>query len=219
MRNNPNTDEQELTRDGIGGLYRAVLTQDGRAIVGEASPPFLMTSDGGLDITQGPSGQLYTAKYKGGKVRFLKAQEPSTDELTLNSVFPRRGHVAGGTTLHLFGENFNTHGIPSIVVGDKICLLASLGVSKATCILPEGFGRKNITMSAGNQTSILVAGYRFITGVQVKSNTPSTMPSSDPSTEGTSVDTVRFGSKSIKQKGFSPNRSLRTHSPQQDHLK
>lgn len=180
-----------LTCGGTGGLYRAILTPNGRAIVHEANPPFLMTSDGGLDITQGPSGQLYTAKYKGGKIRFLKAQEPSTNLLTLKSVFPRRGHVDGGTTLHVFGENLDKHGIPSIFVGSKSCKLASLGISRATCIIPEGNGRQNVTISVGNKTSVLIDGYRYITGAYVTSDAPSTIPSKSPSTEQPSESMVR----------------------------
>jgi Malectin domain/IPT/TIG domain len=162
-------------------LYRAILSSDGRAVLPEANPPFLMTSDGGLDVTQGPSGELYTAKYKGGKVRVLMPIEPSSDALSLKSVFPRRGHVSGGTTLHVYGKNFDLYGVPLVQVGDAICSLASLSPSRATCILPPGSGRVDVSMFAGNATSVLEAGYRFITGAPISTESPLQAPSTNPS--------------------------------------
>jgi hypothetical protein len=142
-----------------------------------------MTVDGGLDVTQGPSGELYTAKHKAGKLRVLVPIEPPSDALSLISVFPRRGHISGGTTLRVYGKNFDLYGVPVVQVGDAICSIASLGPSHATCILPPGSGRADVSMFAGNQTSVLLAGYRYITGSPPVAIEPSTQaPSSNHST-------------------------------------
>ena len=164
-------------------LYRVLLTHDGTEAPYE---PFILHNNGGLDVTLSPDGKLFTCKYKGGKVRYIAPNEPASEALVVKSVFPRRGGQAGGTTISIYGENFDS-GTPSVAVGGSPCPVLTVGAKKITCTLPGGSGTADILVTSGNETGTFSSGYRYITGVK-KTQAPFSSPSSEPSVATSSQD-------------------------------
>jgi len=157
-------------------LYRVILTPDGTEVPYE---PFILHNDGGLDVTLSPDGKLFTCKYKGGKVRYIAPNEPASESLVVKSVYPRRGGQAGGTTISIYGENFD-NATPSVAVGGSPCPVLTVGAKKITCTLPGGSGTADILVTSGNETGTFSSGYRYISGVK-KTQAPFSSPSAEPS--------------------------------------
>lgn len=153
-----------------GALYHVKLSSDGRgALFRDSFAPKLVSSgDGGLDVVQGPDGSLFVAKNDAGSVIFHKPNEPPASLLKVLSVFPRRGHIDGGTPLHIYGQKFGSSlGNLSVTVGGLGCPIVSAKNNKITCVLPAGLGKADVmvTNSQSLESDTLMQGYRFITGV------------------------------------------------------
>jgi len=150
-----------------GGTFRVILTRDGKGVIPEANPPLPLVGDKGLDITQAPSGEIIEARYEAGKVWFHRPIEAETNALVLKSVFPRRGGRAGGSSLHLFGRNFDK-GTPTVTVGGSDCpVVVAKSLTKydrIECTLPGGSGTVDITVTINGETAIFQKGYRYISG-------------------------------------------------------
>jgi len=157
----------------LGGLYRYVLARDGKGIV--KAPIVEMIPDEGLHVRQGPDGTLYTANFK---QRAVRAFEPvdSTEGLRIMSVFPRRGNVAGGSILHIYGKGLWA-GIfaellnlfaSEVKVGGRVCQVIWRFDNKISCILPGGTaGAVDVEVRIGlwsPSTTTFEAGFRYITG-------------------------------------------------------
>jgi len=148
-----------------GGLYRVQLTSDGRSVVNKNAT--LLDENGGLSLTQGPDGTLFVAKNDDGKVIFLSPKYSTSDDLKIKSVFPRRGPEAGGSLLRIFGDNLNEFGNPTVTVGGNRCpVLGRNRDSNFRCRLPKGTGTVDIVVTAGEQSSTFVGGYRYISGTE-----------------------------------------------------
>lgn len=198
-----------LTKELSGGLFRVILNNDGSALHHHAPTPFEISEDGGLDIVQGPSGFLYTVKYKGGKIRFLKPiEEPSVD-MAIKSVFPRRGSQNGGSVLRIYGDNLGS--ATSVRVGNEPCPLLVASIFKIECILLGGNGTVDITVSGSNQTATFRNGYRFISGTEIaqaslapsatiESSSPSAVPVTSRPKGGKVVARVNCGGMSLIDK-------------------
>ena len=151
-----------------GEIYRAVLTPDGRGVRAEANPPVMLSTDGGLDLVQGPSGTVYIAKYKSDKIRYLEPKKNASNDLIVKSVFPRRGSHAGGSLLRVYGENFDMYEAPTVLVGGSNCTVQAFISTKIECTLPGGpAGTVDIVVASANATDTFSAGYRYITGMPV----------------------------------------------------
>jgi IPT/TIG domain/Glucose / Sorbosone dehydrogenase len=148
-----------------GALFRVVLTPNGTAVIPESNPPSILHADGGLDVTQGPNGNLYTARYILPQVRVLSPSEPNSTELAIKSVYPRRGGVAGGNLLYIYGKNLTAVGSPTVTVGGAKCKLSSVTAEKIACSLPGGSGTVDVVVKSGTSVSIFSKGYRYITGM------------------------------------------------------
>jgi Malectin domain/IPT/TIG domain len=111
------------------------------------------------------TGTIYSAKYIAGTIRYLIPLEPTSLTLVVKSVFPRRGGEAGGTSLSIFGERFDSSGSPTVSVGGRECRVLSFTSSKITCTLPAGSGTVDIAVTTGVESATFLAGYRYITGL------------------------------------------------------
>lgn len=119
-------------------------------------------------MTQGPDGSLFVAKNDEGSVIYHKPNEAVAPLLKVLSVFPRRGHLDGGTTLTIYGQKFSSNtGDLSVTVGGLGCPIISASTEKIKCTLPAGLGKADVmvTNSQSLQSDTLMEGYRYITGM------------------------------------------------------
>jgi glucose/arabinose dehydrogenase len=149
-----------------GKLYRLALDASGENVV---FGPTTLLESGGLDVIQAPDGTLVVAQLGTNKIIYHKPVDPPASSVALKSVFPRRGHIKGGTLLQLFGEKLTGTGNPTTVkVGGKLCPLVSSSATKLVCTLPPGTGLVNVTVSYWSSSSTLTNAYRYILGEQPK---------------------------------------------------
>lgn len=153
-----------------GGAYRVILTPDGKGVMPQSDPALLLVDGQGLDITQAPSGEMIEVRYGKARIWYHRPKETTTNALVVNSVFPRRGGEAGGSSLHIFGRNFDKNGAsPTVTVGGKDCPVVVVKAPLANydrieCTLPGGTGTVDIVVALGGETSIFQKGYRYIRG-------------------------------------------------------
>jgi IPT/TIG domain/Galactose oxidase, central domain len=171
------------------GLYRVILSADGTAVNQASVPAIFMTGDDGLTVTQAPNGNLIDGRFPLSQCYYFQPIEPTPTALAIKSVWPRRGGLAGGTTLNIFGVMFS--GTPTVTVGGNLCTKAVLiSSTRITCTLPMGtLGLANIIVTSGGETDTFAKGYRYIKGypevaatsAPTVSNSPSASPSQAPS--------------------------------------
>jgi Malectin domain/Glucose / Sorbosone dehydrogenase/IPT/TIG domain len=161
-----------------GGLYRTILSADGRSVLPESIPPVLITGEGALDITQGPDGTIVDTRYLAQSVFYYKPFEFFVSNVpTILSVFPRRGSVNGGTILTLYGYNLWTGSSNTkILMGNNECILGTTSFAptsnKLQCIIPPHDNLNDhttvdivaIVTTFPNNNATLQRGYRYIVG-------------------------------------------------------
>jgi len=147
-----------------GSLYRIILSPDGRSVVPASDPAIKIGGADSLSIVQAPDGTIISANYKMNNLFYYEPVEAATSQMSIKSVFPRRGALAGGSTLSIYGVNFS--GTPTVTVGGKQCSNVSRKSStKITCTLPLGSkGAADVTVTIGTSTSTMAKGYRYILG-------------------------------------------------------
>jgi hypothetical protein len=146
------------------GLFRIILSPDGNSVQPSSNPAISLGGDNGLAVTQAPNGNLIDARYSASECYVFIPNESASSVLSVKSVFPRRGGLAGGTTLNIFGVNFS--GSPTVTVGGNPCSdVVLLSSTKIQCRLSAGtVGAKDVVVSIGANSYTFVSGYRFITG-------------------------------------------------------
>ena len=146
-------------------MFRVILRPDGQSVIPQSNPPIGLVGKKGLGVTQAPDGSLVQVQYSVAELWAFIPSEAPTDEVRINSVWPRRGPEAGGSTLTIYGKNLQQAGASTTVtVGSSNCPVLSSTGSKVQCTLPGGSGRLDITIAVGTSTYTFVKGYRFITG-------------------------------------------------------
>jgi IPT/TIG domain/Glucose / Sorbosone dehydrogenase len=147
-----------------GDLYRVILSEDGESVKSISNPALPLAGSVGLAVTQAPDGSLIDARYVNNECFVYKPQEIESDELDITSVFPRRGGVAGGSTLAIFGANFM--GTPQVTVGGNPCANVTIvSQTKIQCVLPIGnIGAQDVTVTIGSTKDTFAKGYRYILG-------------------------------------------------------
>jgi IPT/TIG domain len=145
-----------------GGLKRVILTSDGLGVIPESDPALPVVGDGGLSVTQAPDGTLIEVRYPQNTVFYNKPSEATTTALKVNSVFPRRGGLAGGTKLSVYGVNFSANS--TVKVGSSNCPVVSTTATKIVCTLPGGSGTVDIVVTGSAGTYTFKKGYRYIKG-------------------------------------------------------
>jgi len=105
-------------------------------------------------------------RYLTGAVYAYTPSEAATSALVVKGVFPRRGPVAGGSTLKIYGINFDPATTTSVTVGGSSCPVVSVVSSnKIVCTLPGGSGTVDVVVSTASESSTFERGYRYITGL------------------------------------------------------
>ena len=102
-----------------GGLKRVILTPDGLGVIPESDPALNVVGDGGLFVTQAPDGSLIEIRYPQNTVFYHKPSEAPITALKVTSVFPRRGGLAGGTKLSVYGVNLSANSAVKVKVQDS----------------------------------------------------------------------------------------------------
>lgn len=149
-----------------GALYRTILTSNGRSVSPQTNPPLPIVGDYGLDVTQAPGGELIEVRYQDSDIFFHRPVEPNTSAVKLLSIFPHRGPLAGGSSLHLYGKNLNKNGTPTVTVGGKPCVVTTTKEFRVQCTIPPGSGTVDITLTAAGETAVFNQGYRYIKGFE-----------------------------------------------------
>jgi IPT/TIG domain/Glucose / Sorbosone dehydrogenase len=145
------------------GLFRVVLSRDGS----KAQTPLIpLVGYDSLDVTQAPDGTLIVISYSTMSLWYHRPKQAATTDLTIYSVFPRRGGQAGGNELNIYGENLNVNGTPKVTVDGRDCGVKFASEQKIICITPGGNGTVDVVVSLNQSTkSTYTAGYRYIKGV------------------------------------------------------
>jgi hypothetical protein len=150
----------------LGPLLRIILTPDGSGVIPQSKPAITLTDDvNALDVTQAPDGTLISCSLGDNALHFHKPSEQPTTALQVKSVFPRRGGLAGGNTLRIFGVNFGNGTPPPVVnVGGSTCAVTSISATKIECTLPGGTGTVDVAVTVGARSYNFQKGYRYIRG-------------------------------------------------------
>jgi len=148
--------------DGVVG--RAVLSPDGTSAVqhtqfdsGYAAP---------LDIAMGPGGILYVAEFGSGNMVWLKPNESPVSSITVDSVFPAGGPVAGGQQVTITGTNFTTNADTVVTIGGQPLQNVQVQNSKTITGVtpPAAAGPVNVTVTNSIGSDTLVNGYTYAVG-------------------------------------------------------
>lgn len=155
------------------GLYRSVLISDGYEVHPLSVPGIPLLGGSGLAVAQAPNGNLIEIRYIANALFVSRPIEPKSSSLKVNSVFPTRGSVVGGTILKIYGVNFGQNGA-SVTVGDKDCpvLVTATNVytSYMECVLPSGSSDTLVDIVVTSNTPnesvsyVFTKGYRYIDG-------------------------------------------------------
>jgi IPT/TIG domain/Glucose / Sorbosone dehydrogenase len=150
------------------GLYRIILSPDGDSVIPNSIPAIELGGNNGLSVTQAPNGNLIDGRFDQNEGYVYTPDEPTTTQLMIYSVFPRRGGLAGGSTLTIYGANFNDSKI-KVFIGATICSnhIVSSANSIIRCTIPAStiIGLKDVVVenSPGNSKTLSNA-YRYIKG-------------------------------------------------------
>ena len=159
-------------------LYRIVLSADGRSVVTSSKPAIELTGDGGLAVTMAPNGNLLDARLDLNAVHVYRpvvdalvessSSAAAVSLMTIYNVFPRRGGLAGGALLSIYGRNFvGTQMV--VLVGTSLCRdpVVSASQTKITCRIPPSTvtGRKDVVVEHeyGPRVTYTLA-YQYIRG-------------------------------------------------------
>ena len=152
------------------GLYRIVLSADGKSVVPTSIPAIELTGDGGLAVAMAPNGNLVDARLSANAVYVYRPLEPVSTVLTIYTVFPRRGGLAGGSILSIYGRNFVG---PQIVVfiGTSLCKnpIVSESSTIIRCQIPPSTitGLKDLVVENQNGVrEIYIRAYNYVRGTQ-----------------------------------------------------
>jgi hypothetical protein len=147
-----------------GALYRIILSADGTAVQPNSDPAIALGGADTLAVVQAPNGNLIDTRYGMDNCFFYRPNEPPTSAMIVKAVFPRRGPLAGGTKLTVYGVNFAVGS--TVTVGGNACTsVIVVNSKKIECRLPGGtLGLKDIVVTVGVSSDTFAKGYRYITG-------------------------------------------------------
>ena len=147
------------------GLYRAVLSPNGKIIVPDTIPLIPLVGAAGLDVTMAPNGNLIEVRLSSNSLGLHVAKETAVPVLQVKAVFPRRGGQAGGTKLTLYGINLGSNTSTTVTVGRQSCPIIFTTPTTLECIVPGGsIGTVDITVNGIAGTYTFQRGYRYIAG-------------------------------------------------------
>lgn len=146
-------------------LHRVILRADGLGVIPLSNPPIGLVGAKGLGVTQAPDGSLVEVQYSINQLWVHTPNEAPTSAVKVNTVFPRRGAEAGGSTVTVYGNNLQQNGkTTAVMVGASPCPVISVSPNAVKCTLPGGSGPVDVKVTVGTELYTFAKGYRFITG-------------------------------------------------------
>jgi Glucose / Sorbosone dehydrogenase/IPT/TIG domain len=149
-------------------LYRIILAPDGNSVIPSSIPAIEIGGNNGLAVAQAPNGNLIDVRYDASDLFVYKPVEPTSEQLMVYSVFPRRGGLAGGSTISIYGANFKGPVI-KVFIGTSICSNPVLREDNAIirCTLPPSttVGLKDVVVETNpGVAKTLSLAYKYIQG-------------------------------------------------------
>ena len=149
-------------------LYRIILAPDGNSVIPSSIPAIEIGGNSGLAVAQAPNGNLIDVRYDASSLFVYKPVEPTSAQLMVYSVFPRRGGVAGASTMSIYGANFGGSAI-KVLIGTSICSnpIRSSDNTIIRCTLPPSMtvGLKDVVVETNpGVTKTLSLAYKYIRG-------------------------------------------------------
>jgi IPT/TIG domain len=126
------------------------VLSSGTTVAPGSNPPLTLVGDWGLAVTQAPNGNMFDARYG----------QSSVFAYSLSGIFPRRGVLAGGTSVSIY-RNKTFFRSPTVMVGDGECLNVDVVSSPLVkCRLPLGsLGPKDVKVTIDGVRHTLTKGY------------------------------------------------------------
>ena len=149
-------------------LYRIILAPDGNSVIPSSIPAIEIGGNSGLAVAQAPNGNLIDVRFETNNLFVYKPIEPPATQLTVYSIFPRRGGLAGGSTITIYGKNFDGPSV-QVLIGTSVCSnpIISSGSTIVRCTLPPSttIGLRDVVVENGTgaRTTLSLA-YKYIRG-------------------------------------------------------
>ncbi len=145
-------------------LHRVQLSPDGQSVVADTTLATGLTN--ALDVAVDGDGTIYVAEYGGNRITFFKPDESVVTGITVTSVSPAAGPVAGGQSVTVTGSNFTTAADTTVDIGGTP--LTDIVVESSTTLKgttsANTSGAKNVTVTNSIGTATLVNGYTYAVG-------------------------------------------------------
>ena len=147
------------------GLFRAILSRDGKSIIPDSTPLIPLVGAAGLDVTMAPNGNLVEVRLSSNSLGVHVAKEAASKVLQVKSIFPRRGGQAGGTKLTIYGINLGNNTSTTVTVGQRSCPVSLATTTSIECIVPGGVsGTVDVLVNGTAGSYTFQRGYRYISG-------------------------------------------------------
>ncbi len=145
-------------------LHRVKLSADGLSVISDTTLATGLLN--ALDVAVGTDGTIYVAEYGANKITFLKPDETPVSAITIGSIVPNAGPLAGGQAVTITGTNFTTSAETTVTIGGQAA--TSVVVQNSTTITavtpPNTAGAKNVTVTNSIGTATLTGGYTYVAG-------------------------------------------------------
>lgn len=147
------------------GLYRAILSPDGKSIIPDTIPLIPLVGAAGLGVTMTPNGNLIEVRLSTNSLGIHVAKDASLSVLQVKSVFPRRGGQAGGARLTIYGTNLGNNTSTVVKIGRQSCPIVFATATLIECTVPGGaIGTVDISVNGSAGSYVFQRGYRYISG-------------------------------------------------------
>jgi hypothetical protein len=150
-------------------LYRIILAPDGNSVIPSSIPAIEIGGNNGLAVAQAPNGNLIDVRFDSSELFVYKPDEPVTTQLMIYSVFPRRGALVGGSTITIYGVNFDGPAV-KVFIGTSACSNLTVNTDRTIvrCTLPPSttIGLKDVVVETSlGVRKTLSQAYKYIKGM------------------------------------------------------
>jgi glucose/arabinose dehydrogenase len=141
-----------------GELWDVTLSADGQKTTAKQ----ILTPFGGLNVVMNTDGSLISTDYENARLAIVTPVEDTPTELSVLSVFPTRGVIAGGNTLSIRGYNFGND--VQVSLGGKACTIQSKSANRIRCTVPKGSSSllADLVVKSGTQSTTLEKAYKYM---------------------------------------------------------
>jgi glucose/arabinose dehydrogenase len=145
-------------------LHRVKLSADGQSVVSDTTLATALQN--ALDVVVAPDGTIFVAEYGANKITFFKPNETPVGSISVTSILPNAGTLAGGQSVVITGTNFTTTAETTATIGGQA--LTNMVVQNSTTITgvtpANTAGLKNVTVTNSIGTATLTNGYNYAAG-------------------------------------------------------